>query len=42
VLTVYRDRIFMQKIGTPGDVFSSRTISWEHFEKYGYSVVEEE
>jgi hypothetical protein len=41
VLFIDEGRIFMQKLGTPRDVISTRTVACEDFEKYGYSVVEE-
>jgi hypothetical protein len=41
VLCVDADCVIMQKLGTPDDVISTRTVTWEHFEKYGYSVIEE-
>jgi len=41
VLFFYEGRIFMQKLGTDPDVFYTRNITWEQFEKYGYSIVEE-
>jgi len=41
VLFIDEGRIFMQKLGTHPDVFSTRNITWEQFEKYGYSVVKD-
>lgn len=41
VLFLDQGCIFMQKLGTDPDVFSTRNVTWEQFKKYGYSIVEE-
>jgi len=41
VLFIDEGRIVMKKRGTDPDVFSTRTVALEDFEKYGYSVVKD-
>lgn len=41
VIFFEEDRIFMQKLGTHPDVFYTRNVTWEEFEKYGYSIVQD-
>jgi len=41
VLFIEQDSIFMQKLDSAPDVFHTRTVKTEDFDRHGYSIVEE-
>lgn len=40
VLFIEQDGIFMQKLDSALDVFHTRTVKTEDFDRHGYSIVE--
>lgn len=40
VLFIEQDSIFMQKLDSAPDVFHTRTVKMEDFDRHGYSIIE--